>query len=226
MQNQSSTISRRFILTCTICGMPFETYPSVADRRAVKYCSQQCYHQARRNASPEDRFWAQTVENATCCLWIGSLQPNGYGMFSVGGKSYGAHRWIFERAHGPLPRNILVCHTCESLYPPGDITSRRCVKIAHLSAGTTQENMQYASKLGRMAKGERNGAIRYPERLKRGIDSPMTHFTPQDIEAIRSRYAARELSQHQLAVVYGASQSTIWRIINYKVWVPQVNVPT
>jgi hypothetical protein len=65
--------------------------------------------------------------DSECWLWMGSLNQNGYPLFS-GGR---AHRWSFEWFNGPIPKGMHVDHLCRV---------RSCVNPEHLEAVTVSEN--------------------------------------------------------------------------------------
>jgi HNH endonuclease len=73
-----------------------------------------------------------------------------------------AHRLAWEFRHGPIRPGLSVLHTCD--HPP-------CCNPAHLVLGTHADNMadnmadMWAK--GRAARGDRNAARRYPERMSR-----------------------------------------------------------
>ena len=95
-----------------------------------------------------------------CWMWTGgSMTNSGDGRVMHNGKRDGAHRVSWELAHGPIPPGMWVLHHCDV---PG------CVNPAHHFLGTQTENMADASKKGRLASGDRNGARKYPERRVSG----------------------------------------------------------
>ena len=58
---------------------------------------------------------------------------------------YGAPtRYIWRRVRGPIPKGLLVCHTCDR---------PKCGRPKHLWLGTYKDNMQDASRKGRMNNG-------------------------------------------------------------------------
>lgn len=73
------------------------------------------------------------------------LAPNAKGYSPVGiggrqGRKYRAHRVIWEAAHGPIPDNLMVLHSCDN---------RRCINIDHLFLGTAKDNTQDMMNKGR-----------------------------------------------------------------------------
>lgn len=96
------------------------------------------------------RFWAKVrVQDSdnVCWLWAGSRTSNGrYGQFmwaSVYGRMrpVGAHRAAWELTHGPIPAGYHIIHSCDTPL---------CVNVKHLTVGTAIDNMQDASKKGRL----------------------------------------------------------------------------
>lgn len=101
----------------------------------------------------EERFWAKVDKtpglgpDGDCWEWTAAIRPNGYGLMGAGaGVVDGAHRIGYMIQVGDIPDNRDVCHTCDN---------RRCVRGDHLFVGTRKENMEDASRKGRL---KRNAA--------------------------------------------------------------------
>lgn len=88
------------------------------------------------HAPAEVRFW-RGVEKAgpdDCWLYVRGAKRGIYGLFQPGGKGsphVGAHRFSYELAKGPIPKGLVVMHSCDT---------PRCVNPAHLSVGTYRDN--------------------------------------------------------------------------------------
>ena len=88
-----------------------------------------------------------------CIIWQGPRWSQGrYGMDYIHGKSTGAHRAAWIRAKGPIPKDMVVCHSCDN---------GLCVNINHLFLGTRSDNMRDCRNKGRLVvppqKGSKNG---------------------------------------------------------------------
>ena len=92
--------------------------------------------------TPETRFWRHVnkdgpipllhPELGNCYLWIGSLDPPGYGHFWDGVSLTYAHRF----AYGPVANGLEVSHLCEV---------EGCVRRSHLTAITHRANVHYGN---------------------------------------------------------------------------------
>lgn len=90
-------------------------------------------------ATPEEAFIARTepiVGEPGCTIWKGVTDRNGYGKLRVNGRMVYAHRYAFEREHGPIPEGVEVDHTC---------WNRVCVNVEHLRLATHAENSRNLS---------------------------------------------------------------------------------
>lgn len=65
-----------------------------------------------------------------CWLWS-SWQAGGYGRIKVRGKSYQAHRYIYELLIGPIPNGLQLDHLCRQTF---------CVNPEHMEPVTQREN--------------------------------------------------------------------------------------
>lgn len=81
--------------------------------------------------------WSEFYEAdpiSDCWLWLGSITPKGYGKFFYCGKTYQAHRFVFEFLNGQIPDGMILHHTCKI---------RHCVNPAHLEIVTIAINNKY-----------------------------------------------------------------------------------
>lgn len=89
------------------------------------------------------RFWVHVEKGSAttqCWKWTGKTTYNGYGLFSYKGAR-SASRVSYEIHSSPIPRGMLVCHTCDN--PP-------CTNPKHLWLGTPRDNSLDASRKGRL----------------------------------------------------------------------------
>jgi len=72
-----------------------------------------------------------------CWIWMGATNPRGYGNIGYQGKSYKAHRFIYERLVGQIPDGLTLDHLCRVPL---------CVNPEHLEPCTMRENIRRGSK--------------------------------------------------------------------------------
>jgi hypothetical protein len=93
----------------------------------------------------EERFWAKVERGADdeCWNWTGTTTGTGWprGMLWVNGRNQLAPRISWQLHHGEIPEGLLVCHHCDN---------GLCVNPSHLFVGTQSDNMQDASRKGRL----------------------------------------------------------------------------
>lgn len=100
-----------------------------------------------------ERFWSRvdiTPQESGCTPWTGARRPDGYGTFSVRGRTMVAHRVAYALAFGSVGAGELLLHSCDN---------RGCVNPLHLRVGTQRENMRDRELRGRRKRpaGELNG---------------------------------------------------------------------
>lgn len=88
--------------------------------------------------------------NSGCWLWTISCDQDGYGKMKWRGVNYGAHRLSFRAYHNQEPNGLSVTHSC-------DIPC--CVNPAHLSLGTTLQNLRDAAAKGFMHRQHRRQGV-------------------------------------------------------------------
>lgn len=94
----------------------------------------------------EAEFWASVIHSdAGCWIWTRGATKEGYGRLAAGGKrDVYAHRWAYELTHGPIPKGMLVRHSCDN---------RRCINPSHLLLGTHLDNSNDKISRGRFVSG-------------------------------------------------------------------------
>lgn len=125
-----------------------------------------------------------------CWIWTGSKR-NGYGLIHMNGKCLSAHRVSYETFVGRIPREMVICHSCDN---------PSCINPDHLRSATMKENMA-----DREARHRRD---------VRGEQIGTSKLTANQVLAIR----ASNLSNAELAEMYGVHKSNIWAIRARKFW--------
>lgn len=146
-----------------------------------------------------DRFdrYVSPEPNTGCFLWTAGEARGGYGKFSAGPgsrRTVAAHRWAWERAHGPVPVGLVVRHSCDQ---------RLCVNPKHLSLGTHADNSADMTRRKRQAAGERQG---------------LSKLTADQVLTIRGARNSGVVTQQALADAFGIHQTGVSAIIARKTW--------
>ncbi len=135
------------------------------------------------------RFMRKVNKTKDCWLWTGALDKDGYGVFATE-LTNKAHRASYYMFNGPIPKNLCVCHKCDT---------PSCVNPKHLWLGTNRENSQ--DMLSKNRYKITNATL-----------------TENQVIAIRKEYRLNKTSTYKIARKYNVSQATIFRIISNKAW--------
>lgn len=176
----------------------------------------------------EQLFWKNIDMSAgfnACWPWLGTISPSGYGYFFTSGKRTRAHRAAWELSNAlSIPQGLMVLHSCDN---------RRCCNPSHLRVGDQYDNMRDRSTRGRAPTGNKNGAVKYPERIGEGVKRViaergmplvfgarhgMAKLTDEDVHSIVREYKNNHITQRELAARYGISQRQIGRIVRGHGW--------
>ena len=142
---------------------------------------------------PEEAFLARTepLVWSSCVVWTGSLNSDGYGELRVNGRMVRAHRYAWEREHGPIPDGREVDHKCYE---------RSCVNVDHLRLATHAENTWNLSGVrkngGGLPRGVHRSGRRY--RAQVGHNGTLHYLGTFDTPEEASRAA-----QTERALLYG-----------------------
>jgi HNH endonuclease len=115
-----------------------------------------------------------------------------YGHVRFRGTAWKAHRYMWLRAFGEIPKGLCVLHKCDN--PP-------CINPKHLFLGTQLDNIE-------------DMVVKRRQRAPRGVAHHECKLTPVKVHAIRR--STKSLTQ--LALQYEVSRATICGIRQRRKW--------
>ena len=116
------------------------------------------------------RLWAKVEKGPDCWPWTARRQSKGYGVITVRGKQYLAHRIVWWFVTRTDPEDLCVLHKCDN---------PACCRPNHLFLGTVADNS-----LDMMSKGR--GAFSIAQKARIAQMRAVTHckwghaFTPDN----------------------------------------------
>jgi hypothetical protein len=144
-----------------------------------------------------DHFWNRVAVGAPahCWPWRGSLNSDGYGQITVGGKYWTASRLALSLAYGTDVSDALACHRCDN---------PACCNPCHLYSGTKSDNER-----DKVARGRHNPAC--------GERNHFARLTTNQVANIR-RLFKQGMSNVAIGKMLGVHHSTISKIRTGQSW--------
>lgn len=137
-------------------------------------------------------------EKTGCWEWQKCLSSNGYGAIHSGTSPtilLNSHVAMFQVIHGPVPKGMVVMHTCDN---------KPCCNPDHLRLGTYLDNIRDAFDKGIMPQGEKHSLAK------------LTSEQVLEIYSLRNNRPRGLLAS--LGRKYGVDRMTIKQIMTGKNW--------
>lgn len=139
------------------------------------------------------------IDGNGCWIWRKSKSWNGYGRFATGGGGNArAHRISYAVFIGPIPAGLEVCHKCDV---------RSCVNPDHLFVGSRTDNLQDASRKGRLSRTHG----------KKGSAHPAAKLTEDQIDEILILLAEGK-PKAEIGRLFGVTDRIILLIHRGELW--------
>lgn len=139
------------------------------------------------------RFEAKINKTDSCWIWQGGRLRDGYGAFTLEGKTISAHRMSYQIFKGPIQGGLWVLHNCDN---------PACVNPDHLRLGARIDNSKDMVSRGRSLIGEK---------------ANRSKLSYADVSKIK-RLLSDGVKHRQIAGIYNVSHSVITDINTGKSW--------
>jgi hypothetical protein len=148
--------------------------------------------------------------NTGCWLWLGFIDPCGYGRFKYKGERR-AHRcsWMIANER-PIPDGMIVMHKCDN---------PACVNPDHLVLGTIADNTHDMDSKGRgvTVTADDHYARREPQRLARGSRHGRAKLDEDKVRFIRL-CCFNGQSQSKMARRFSVTEALVSQIVKHRIW--------
>ena len=156
-----------------------------------------------------DRVNSQTERHVECDIFTGCRDSSGYGRINKDGKLVRVHRAVWERANGPIPAGLYVCHTCDT---------PACIRLEHLWLGSQRENMGDCSRKGRHP-GVPGNAHTKGKHINVGASHGLSKLTEQNVIEIRAMPGPlKGADALVLATRFGIAVTTVYKVRSRRIW--------
>lgn len=154
------------------------------------------------------RFFVKVEKTAGCWLWTAAKTEKGYGVFSVRGKTFKAHRVSFELSGKTIPHGLCLLHSCDN---------PACVAPHHLRCGTRRDNnLEMKAKNRHVSGGTHCGDSLSGGKYEFGERHHAAKIT--DEKARQIRQDKMRMSYSVLSRKYGISIGHLHRIVTCEAW--------
>lgn len=195
------------ISICETCGKEFK-WRRVKESKLPRFCEFKCRSWKGLKTRKKNSEFTQNenferlkkyyekyvVKQESCWDWKGIIEHTGYGKLGIR-PPIKAHRasWIIHK--GPIPKGLIVCHTCDN---------RKCTNPDHLWLGTHKDNIQ-----DRIKKGRCNTA--------KGTQLKIARLSDGQVKKIKD-LLKKGLTCSEIGRQYKVSRKIVSRIKNGETW--------
>jgi hypothetical protein len=142
-----------------------------------------------------------------CHEWLGHRDKDGYGQFWLSGTNRRATFAALLLKGIVLKVGQQALHRCDN---------PACVRLTHLRAGTSRQNVADRVRKGRTASGDAHWTRRMPERVLCGDKHPLAKFSNAQVVQLRTTPSAS--SKRKLAREHDVAPAVMRRMLKGDTW--------